>query len=426
MSSVSLSRIYSTFLLSGLTALASATTAWASAPEASNADMAADYMPHGGFVSAPTGFLEMCMRSPSDCARSPNYDPIKIKAQASLDLAEKFRLALSGQGGNVETASVSTDTPPVTAPTSAPLQTPAPAPVISAPVMPEPRLLSWSAKTTPPAANSSQISYSGASDAEPSFREAAYFTLQSLHLASLTPSLLAADAQPGALENDMSEPVSTPVDQPQALIYSRVSYSAATTSMPLYNWHGLLQPRAFSAAPTDNRQRDYALHNDNHDSSDRASPQDYVRIDADDQEMALIRSINTEVNHIIRQDTDAHIYHVADYWTAPGLYRGARGDCEDIALQKRRELINAGIPADALSIAIVKTYRGEDHAVLLIATRQGDYVLDSLAYDVRPWRKTDYTWIARQAPGDDINWVSLLPANNTLRQAKGLRIAANW
>lgn len=137
----------------------------------------------------------------------------------------------------------------------------------------------------------------------------------------------------------------------------------------------------------------------------------YVRVNLNAPAMALVVSINDRVNHAIKAETDQQIYHVADYWVAPGIQPGARGDCEDFALEKRRLLIDSGIPAASLSIAIVRTPAGEAHAVLVVSAKQGDYVLDNLQPDVKAWQMTNYSWISRQGPGNDLNWVSLAPAN---------------
>lgn len=134
---------------------------------------------------------------------------------------------------------------------------------------------------------------------------------------------------------------------------------------------------------------------------------DYARTDLTPDMLKRIKAVNRNVNRRLVADTDAHIYHINDYWDAPALTPGARGDCEDFALVKRRQLIEQGIPAAALSLAIVRTRYDEDHAVLVVSTLQGDIVLDNLAYSVKPWARTGYTWISRQAPGDALGWVSL-------------------
>ncbi len=76
-------------------------------------------------------------------------------------------------------------------------------------------------------------------------------------------------------------------------------------------------------------------------------------------------------------------------------------------LEKRGALIADGVPAEALSIAIVQTRWGETHAVLLVNTDQGEIVLDSLSDWIKPWRKAPYRWVERQAPGHQLTWVSL-------------------
>ncbi len=151
-----------------------------------------------------------------------------------------------------------------------------------------------------------------------------------------------------------------------------------------------------------------------------ATVADYLRIDLNRDVMATLKAVNHRVNRSLIADTDVDVYQINDYWEAPALTPGARGDCEDFALVKRRLLIAQGIPAAALSLAIVRTRYNEDHAVLVVATQQGDFVLDNLAFSVRPWQKTGYDWVSRQAPGDDLGWVSLAPA-----PAPDMRIAYN-
>jgi len=155
--------------------------------------------------------------------------------------------------------------------------------------------------------------------------------------------------------------------------------------------------------------------------ADSVHPAAYVRVNLDEPTMEMVIALNDKVNHAIKAETDQEIYHVADYWTAPGIEAGARGDCEDFALEKRRLLIEAGIPSQALSIAIVRTPAGEVHAVLVVAARQGDYILDNLHGEVKAWQMTGYTWISRQAPGTDLGWVSLVPANPVRVETASMR-----
>jgi predicted transglutaminase-like cysteine proteinase len=114
-----------------------------------------------------------------------------------------------------------------------------------------------------------------------------------------------------------------------------------------------------------------------------------------------VQRINREVNRAIRHREDSAIYGRPDQWA---LGEAGVGDCEDYALAKRAALIQAGVPARALSIALVETRRGESHAVLLIDTDKGAMVLDNLSPWISRWDQTPYSWIARQTPGDPLTW----------------------
>jgi predicted transglutaminase-like cysteine proteinase len=127
--------------------------------------------------------------------------------------------------------------------------------------------------------------------------------------------------------------------------------------------------------------------------------------------MAELDQVNLGVNRAIRYVPDEQLYGRADYWALPLEPGGPRaGDCKDYVLEKRRALITDGVPSTALSIAIVQTGRDETHAVLIVSTDKGELVLDSLSSWVRPWRDSHYSWVERQAPGQQLVWVKL-PAN---------------
>ena len=121
-----------------------------------------------------------------------------------------------------------------------------------------------------------------------------------------------------------------------------------------------------------------------------------------------LQRINDHVNRTIRPANDRQVHGVSDWWIAPmASGQAPMGDCKDYALEKRRELIAAGIPARALTMALVRTARGEPHAVLVVATLEGDYVLDNLTSEIRPWSRAPYSWQARQSPGDPMVWLSV-------------------
>lgn len=119
---------------------------------------------------------------------------------------------------------------------------------------------------------------------------------------------------------------------------------------------------------------------------------------------ARLNAVNARVNASIRSRTDLEAYGRDDHWATPIRDGTAAGDCEDFVLEKRRALIAAGVPRRALNIAVAVTPWGETHAVLLVATRKGEFVLDSLSPWVSPWEKVGYRWRQRQVNGDAFDW----------------------
>jgi predicted transglutaminase-like cysteine proteinase len=127
----------------------------------------------------------------------------------------------------------------------------------------------------------------------------------------------------------------------------------------------------------------------------------------DGQTWKTLSRINRKVNDSIWPEDDQKHYGRAEYWTIP---TDGYGDCDDYAVTKRKELLNAGFPASALRLAVVYSPRTERHAVLTVATDKGDLVLDNMAETIVSWNATGYTWIERQAATDPMRWVSLRPS----------------
>jgi len=125
----------------------------------------------------------------------------------------------------------------------------------------------------------------------------------------------------------------------------------------------------------------------------------------------LLTGTNDKINGSITQRSDKDVYGVDEYWNTPLEAGLATGDCEDFVLEKRHALIAQGVPASALSIAVVNTIRGETHAVLLVATDHGEYAMDSLTPWILPWEKTGYHWRERQVAGSPSRWA--MAANDT-------------
>ena len=112
-------------------------------------------------------------------------------------------------------------------------------------------------------------------------------------------------------------------------------------------------------------------------------------------------TINRSVNRKTRQISDQAQYRRDEFWALP-TKRG--GDCEDLVLLKKMLLTEAGMPANALLMATVLDLRGGRHAVLVLRTDAGDYVLDSLDNRIRHWIDTGYTFLKMQNPKQPSTW----------------------
>ena len=117
----------------------------------------------------------------------------------------------------------------------------------------------------------------------------------------------------------------------------------------------------------------------------------------------LIR-VNKWVNDTIKPITDLEHWGVVERWSYPD---DGYGDCEDYVLLKRRMLIAAGWPREALLITVVRDKKDEGHAILTVKTDKGDFVLDNQNEDVLLWSDTGYRFVKRQSQTDVNVWVSL-------------------
>jgi len=116
-------------------------------------------------------------------------------------------------------------------------------------------------------------------------------------------------------------------------------------------------------------------------------------------------AVNGAVNQQIKAATDEEIYGRPEVWAYPDKI--GEGDCEDLALLKRRDLIQNGWPTGALLITVVRQKNGDGHAVLTVLTDRGDLVLDNLDPRVLVWNATDYEFVKRQSEYDSGQWVGI-------------------
>jgi predicted transglutaminase-like cysteine proteinase len=114
--------------------------------------------------------------------------------------------------------------------------------------------------------------------------------------------------------------------------------------------------------------------------------------------------INKWVNETIRPITDLEHWGVVERWNYPD---DGYGDCEDYVLLKRRMLMAAGWPRQALLITVVRDKRGDGHAVLTVKTDKGEFILDNQEDEVLLWSETGYRYVKRQSQTDPNVWVGL-------------------
>jgi predicted transglutaminase-like cysteine proteinase len=112
--------------------------------------------------------------------------------------------------------------------------------------------------------------------------------------------------------------------------------------------------------------------------------------------------VNNRMNSEIVPITDQDLYQVGELWTYPD---DGYGDCEDIALAKRRALIEAGWDPSVLLMAVVREHNGNGHAVLMARTDRGDLILDNQDGMVRLWNETNYQFVKRQSQHHASEWM---------------------
>ena len=127
----------------------------------------------------------------------------------------------------------------------------------------------------------------------------------------------------------------------------------------------------------------------------------------------LVR-INKWVNENVKPMTDMDHWGVVEKWSYPD---DGYGDCEDYALLKRRMLIEAGWPREALLMTVVREKNGNGHAVLTVKTDKGEFILDNQEEKILLWSETSYRFVKRQAQSDPNRWVSLGDPRPTIATA---------
>ncbi|WP_201864285.1 transglutaminase-like cysteine peptidase [Microvirga soli] len=133
------------------------------------------------------------------------------------------------------------------------------------------------------------------------------------------------------------------------------------------------------------------------------NPSEPAIIDLTARDWQTLNRINQQVNAGIKATTDKDHWGVEDVWN---YAEDGYGDCEDYQLVKRKRLVEAGFPNRALRMTVVIDEEGAGHAVMMVRTTRGDFILDNKRNAILPWHKTGYIYVKRE--GDEGQaWVSL-------------------
>jgi predicted transglutaminase-like cysteine proteinase len=109
-----------------------------------------------------------------------------------------------------------------------------------------------------------------------------------------------------------------------------------------------------------------------------------------DKKWQQLQDINNDVNYKIIYTTDKKNYGKSDKWAITNN----KGDCEDYALTKRQKLIELDWNYKNLRLAtcwINKNKTGY-HAVLIVITNKGDFVLDNRSNFIETKSSMKYIW----------------------------------
>lgn len=135
----------------------------------------------------------------------------------------------------------------------------------------------------------------------------------------------------------------------------------------------------------------------------RANSPDNERIDLTAASLRLLKRVNHQINASIIPISKTYIGNLNETWTIAPI----QGDCNDYAVTKRHELLKKGLPSSALRLSVTKTAFGVGHLVLVVSTKQGELLMDSLSDEVRPWQATNYQWFKIQSARDPHLWVEV-------------------
>lgn len=118
--------------------------------------------------------------------------------------------------------------------------------------------------------------------------------------------------------------------------------------------------------------------------------------------LSVLNQVNTRINKAIKPVSDIRQFGKREHWTT----NTKAGDCEDFALAKRAALLRQGFRAPDLLLTMARR-KGEAHTVLVVRTRDGDFVLDNMRDEVLPVNRTGLGYVKMQSGDNGGQWVRI-------------------
>jgi predicted transglutaminase-like cysteine proteinase len=114
---------------------------------------------------------------------------------------------------------------------------------------------------------------------------------------------------------------------------------------------------------------------------------------------AELEAVNRDVNRAIVPQENLGGVMTEEWLVSPKV-----GDCNDYAVTKRHQLLARGWSSGTVILSEVVTPQGKHHLVVVIRSREGDFVLDNLKQGILPVATTRYRWVRAQSPANPKFW----------------------
>ena len=148
----------------------------------------------------------------------------------------------------------------------------------------------------------------------------------------------------------------------------------------------------------------------------------------DDDLLDIAQHVNADINTRLTYRTDLENWGRDEAWLLPlSDNLSAYGDCEDFALEKRQRLIELGVPTERLALATGWSRATGYHAMLILRTDRGDFVLDNASRHVQPVNNTPYVWDRLQSGPNLLAWTRIegFGTTNSSRMATAGALSSN-